>query len=447
MHNVLIFFMVVFPFFIFPIGELHYTIGRTLFLLYMVLNLVGFFLWQRWKNRHSVVQEKFFVAEWLMIFYAGLIIVSTVFSVDLFTSLVGTAHRFEGVFVLLSYLFLFFLSFRYIDRRHYSKILLVVVVASVLSSVFGILQHYEWDSFLKYRDASTIRPFSFYGNANFFGSYLVLLLLVSTYFYLQAKKKWAMYGSLMVASLLFINLVYSDTRSAFIGIFIGLLCLGFLIYKFYPQVKRRMISLILCLLAIFMIINASEDFHYTQRYFTIFEGAKAIAMDTEEANHAGAGRWIIWKHTLALIPDYFWIGSGPDTLIHIYPHEEYQKIRNIPDVHVDKAHNEYLQIAVTTGVPSLVIYLLFLLAIVGRSARTVFSRSEESIENPLLFYVLLAAVIGYLAQAFFNISVIMVAPYFWILLGMLYRLAVHSSRHRSIMGMRALPFVKIAGQR
>lgn len=82
----------------------------------------------------------------------------------------------------------------------------------------------------------------------------------------------------------------------------------------------------------------------------------------------------------------------------------------------DKAHNEYLHIAVTTGVPALMAYLYFVLNIVIKAIKNV--------GKNIMIIPLLCSVIGYLVQAFFNISVVSVAYVYWIALGMLSNITI-----------------------
>ena len=76
----------------------------------------------------------------------------------------------------------------------------------------------------------------------------------------------------------------------------------------------------------------------------------------------------------------------------------------------DKAHNEYLQIAATIGIPALIIYLAFVCQIVFKD-KNIFKNNAT--------FILLVPIISYLVQAFFNISTIGVAPIFWLLLGLI----------------------------
>ena len=116
----------------------------------------------------------------------------------------------------------------------------------------------------------------------------------------------------------------------------------------------------------------------------------------------GSGRFTIWENTMKIVPKYFWLGSGIDNFGYVY---------NKQDVgsYCDKAHNEYLQILVTEGIFTLITYLslLFNLFIDGIKSKN------------KLVWVLLMSFIGYAVQAFLNISSVLVAPIYFIIMGML----------------------------
>jgi O-antigen ligase len=76
---------------------------------------------------------------------------------------------------------------------------------------------------------------------------------------------------------------------------------------------------------------------------------------------------------------------------------------------IKKAHNEYIQIAVTIGVPALLTYLLLISFIFHNAIRAI---KVSTPKDNLVIFGLLSAIMGYLVQAFFNISVVPVAPLF-----------------------------------
>ncbi|HBM81942.1 MAG TPA: hypothetical protein DD426_14090 [Clostridiaceae bacterium] len=131
---------------------------------------------------------------------------------------------------------------------------------------------------------------------------------------------------------------------------------------------------------------------------------------------AGSQRIFIWLRTMDYIFERPILGSGPDTFDKVFsmsPKEAKYHFGS-QNIYVDKAHNEYLQIIVTTGFPSLFFYMVFL-SIVYRKALKSLKYGNKNIYT-LCF---LGGVTAYIIQAFFNISVVSVAPLYWSLLGML----------------------------
>jgi O-antigen ligase len=120
----------------------------------------------------------------------------------------------------------------------------------------------------------------------------------------------------------------------------------------------------------------------------------------------GTNRGYIWRIALENFSHPI-LGTGPDTFLNAFPAEA----QGVYGQMYDKAHNEYLQIMVCQGILGLAAYLAFL----GDSLRQAVIRAFR---DPMIFAAL-AAFVGYLAQAFFNISLPIVAQMLWILAGIL----------------------------
>jgi putative inorganic carbon (HCO3(-)) transporter len=78
---------------------------------------------------------------------------------------------------------------------------------------------------------------------------------------------------------------------------------------------------------------------------------------------------------------------------------------------VDKAHNDFLHIAAVSGTPALLFYIFFIFSLLVKQRKNIFNCSVQS--------TIALTVFAYLIQSLFNISVIAVAPLFWVLLGLL----------------------------
>lgn len=135
----------------------------------------------------------------------------------------------------------------------------------------------------------------------------------------------------------------------------------------------------------------------------------------------GSARGYIWSRTLPLILKKPILGYGPDNFAIYFPQNDFiGKYRNYEGRMweiVDKPHNLYIQIAVSTGIPSLIAFLLLILMYLVSSVKMFFS-NEYNDNMSIIGVGIFVAIMGYLGAGFFNDSVISVAPVFWVLLGM-----------------------------
>jgi len=124
----------------------------------------------------------------------------------------------------------------------------------------------------------------------------------------------------------------------------------------------------------------------------------------------GTNRIFIWRNALSVVPNNPLIGTGPDTFFFAFPFEAHGGIGEVGEAY-DNAHNEYIHYLVTHGILGLAAYLLFAFAIVAKSWRKAFG-------DPIIMATL-AAFVGYLAQAFFNISHPIASQILWVFAGIL----------------------------
>jgi putative inorganic carbon (HCO3(-)) transporter len=101
----------------------------------------------------------------------------------------------------------------------------------------------------------------------------------------------------------------------------------------------------------------------------------------------------------------------------VYPQSKYQEFTG-KKIIVDKAHNEYLQIGVTLGLPALFFYLLILFDIYKKGINSLKQLKRKINEIEIYHTALFMAVLSYTVTALFNISVVPVAPVFWAILGL-----------------------------
>lgn len=140
----------------------------------------------------------------------------------------------------------------------------------------------------------------------------------------------------------------------------------------------------------------------------------------EGKERIGSSRGYIWSRSIPLLKDTIIFGNGPDTFAAVFPQNDimgkyfayYGDMWQI----VDKPHNLYLQIALNTGVMSLLGFLVMIGLYIRSSFKMYFSK-ENSTFLMSIGLSIFVAVMGYLGAAFFNDSVVSVAPVFWTLFG------------------------------
>ncbi len=139
----------------------------------------------------------------------------------------------------------------------------------------------------------------------------------------------------------------------------------------------------------------------------------------EGLEYLGSSRGYIWSRTLPLLLNVktFLLGAGADCFVLEFPQTDLVgkcEFLGNPYTIVDKPHNMYLQIAVNTGVFSLIAFIgamvIYFIMTVKKLINT------KGVINVIRFG-LLWGILAYLATQFTTDSSVSVAPFFWILLG------------------------------
>lgn len=352
-----------------------------------------------------------------------LTILSTFFSDYYYQSLYGRPFRWEGLITYISYVIIFIGAAYFVKELiNIKKIIKYLMVSGVILSIYGLIQYFGYDFIM--RDPLRIkwsRAFSTFGNPNFAASYIVIILSISLVLYIFSEKINNLYKYGFYSSIFFAFLISTNTRSALVGLLISLIIFVIYFYKYIAKNFKKVLILILIFIIIFSIIDYSHDLLYSRRILSLFMDIKTISVSNQdsEIERTGSGRFFIYKYSIPLLIEQPILGSGPDTFDKSFPQHKFNNMVNRDQKYiVDKAHNEYLQIGVTLGLPALFFYLLFLLTIFkkGFKALKSFKKNIDKINkyHAALFF----AVISYTVTALFNISVVSVAPIFWVVLGL-----------------------------
>lgn len=142
----------------------------------------------------------------------------------------------------------------------------------------------------------------------------------------------------------------------------------------------------------------------------IFHGLEKFASD----------RGYIWDRTIPLMKKYFFIGSGADNYPIAFPQDDYIAKLNIfmpATTVIDKPHNMYLQIAVNTGLISLIALVLVWGIYIISSIKVYWKLKLDSI-NKYIGFACFVSIVGYLFAGIFNDYIVSVSPIFWCIFGL-----------------------------
>lgn len=168
--------------------------------------------------------------------YALFVIISTMFALDKPTALWGFVDMYQGMFVLLSYALLTFLTINFVNnKRDVNMFVNAFLFLMIVEGIIGVGQYFGFDFFQTEIGKSLILPnnlvvedlsFSFgpktiYGtlfNTNFVGSFATLMLPLSVAFLLGANtKKQRIISGIAVILMLFVW-IGCNSRAGYLGV-------------------------------------------------------------------------------------------------------------------------------------------------------------------------------------------------------------------------------------
>lgn len=391
--NIILYSVIIFmPFIISSYSKYKYVSGKLIFLYIIGFILIYLGVKNKKINNFNSYQK-------LMILFVFTIFISSIFSSEKYIAFFGIEGRGEGVIMYIIYLILFIFSSKYFKLN--KKVINYIFWAACIMSILGIFQFYGFDPIQTILFGKVLKGHSlgFIGHRNFMSTYISLFLFISVGIYIfEGGKNYLIYSNI-----LFFALLCTLTRSGWLAVLIYFI-LGFVFIIKRRNIYKRIFKLMILFGVIFLFVNFNGNHQVVNK-------VNETAEVEEESINSTTARVNILKVSLKAFKDRPFIGEGPDTLrvrlLNDYTQDVYDHYMKYDEI-IDKTHNEFLEYAVSDGIFTLITYLLLIGAIIIKLFK---ERKNDRIK------ILLLTLIGYLAQSFFNISVIMVAPIYWIFLG------------------------------
>lgn len=331
----------------------------------------------------------------------------------------GDDGRNEGIFALLGYYLVFFFATR-LKKEERKWIIYALCLLGVVTTVTGILQFfdiYNPHHFWRFLNMAYIPM----GNPNFYGSFAVMfsgIAMAGALLYEKESNVFHPFGWMnqvfwyALSAISFITCIVADSSLCYVGIAMMFLLMIFLEIINKKHRFLRIAFLLILLVAMLLLFNLLSHGKVLGELFSV--GKQISNAESIFSDEVGTGRMEMWKNGLKLLPSCWLFGCGIENLLGIYTSNFGPKA----DGRVtDKVHNEYLNLWLTEGTFALVFYLVFLFALFVPGI--VYHVKSDKYEQDEVAKIAFIAFFGYIAQAFFNISVIQVAPYFWMICGLL----------------------------
>jgi len=381
-----------------------------------------------------------------ILLYAISYLLSTIFSIDRYTSIFGYYTRFNGgLLSLLAYVALYYIFVWEMGPEgpkgkggkegKREKFVGALLFSSLLVSIYGILQHFGIDKDYWVQDVQR-RVFSTLGQPNWLAAYLVMILplslalmtknskfQISNFKSISNIKRQIPKPYTLLSIVLYTAFWFTYSLSGLLGLVVAMAV--FLIFVGRENLKSALFPLLMVFLAWIVISALTLTPTISGRIQRIFEvipkvsAAETVASPSPPTGSTVKIRLAVWKGTLNLIRDHPFLGTGPETFAYAFlPYRPVELNQTAEwEFLYNKAHNEYLNLAATTGLFGLAAYLWIIGKFIlwnTREFRRMKANESESANVRILHAGIFAGWVGVLVSNFFGFSVVTTSLLFWL---------------------------------
>jgi len=316
-----------------------------------------------------------------------------------------TSAAVNGLVKATLYLALFFLAARVLrNGRLRNWVIMVYLLVTQVVSVYGIRQHFFGaDALATWVDptsaqAGITRAYSYLGNPNLLGAYLIpsIPLSIAAFFVWKGVGPRLLAVAILITNYYCIDYTYS--RGALLGVLasLGTLALLFLLLvgtkllaRLSPFWQRWAIPAVLGIGAALVVVAIASSATQRARIASIFAGR------TDSSNNF---RLNVWAAVVAMIKDrpFFGIGPGNDAFNSIYP--LYQR----PRYTALSAYSVFLETIVEIGFVGFMSFLWMLTVIFTQGWRSLKRLREQGNVQGFWLMGAIATLPGELGQGLFD---------------------------------------------
>lgn len=341
------------------------------------------------------------------------LIFPSLFFISIIFSFLIQEHKISGIqglYLNIMLLFLYYIIINRLDVSHIIICLYFVVLSGVIVGLYSIIQHFgydfvSWSRFHIGRSSSTI------GNPNTLGSFISMIIPIN-FGLLFLHKRRILFISLFI---LFFGLFFTFHRAGYLSSIFSLLLFFILTYRIY---KKEMIKTFLLFFLIAIIIISFNPNQLHSFFLKSHSKNEFAILDTTSLK----ARLSLWDTSIKIIKDNLLFGTGFGTYQKIvyprYNKGEIYRILQRPDIAPEDPHNEFINIAVSSGIFGLFSYL----GIIIFSFITGASLLKEEKNISLLSAILISSLLSYIVSTSFIFKEVSSYLYFFLFISFIFAL-------------------------
>lgn len=348
-----------------------------------------------------------------VLFFLLSALLSSVFSINFFSSLFGTEDIFLGFITIIHVVILGGIFVNFFPKEKVALLLLISVFGAGVIAFYSLLQFY---GFVKFTDISWTqnpgsRAFGSLGHPNHLAAYLIFNIALGVGLVFLYRQKLIRFFLAISAMLMLYSLLLTGSRGAFLALVVAMLLQFFFILR---RQKRIIKYVVVGVVGIAIIGAAVLPFLQKTPLFSRLEQTLQTGNSI-----SGWDRLSWWKSSWEIYLDYPVLGSGLSTFPDIYNEyrrTDYRVQGDLQDtITPEAAHNEFVNTLATQGVLGLTAFILLF----GYPLRLLFQHLRKKTIKDGEFYLLtalLGAVITALLQTQFNFWVVTTFTFFYLAL-------------------------------
>ncbi len=370
------------PLILWPKTSEVFEFNKMLF-VYLITILIGGAWVAKWLIQKKITIRRTPLDIPILIFLTSQIL-STIFSINVHTSLWGYYSRFHGgLMSTIAYIILYYAFVTNIKISNVKSQIFNILISASLVSLYGVFEHLGIDKNIWVQDVQN-RVFSTLGQPNWLSAYLVALLPLPIFLAINNApfpplnlrggtrggdiKKFIFYLSLTA---LFISTIWFTKSQSGIGataITLFLILCYFLITP-QPPLKLRggIKGGVIVLLLLTALAGVVYKWNFVQKLSPFGTGNLEKLVQMDNKNRFGGSdsmviRQVVWSGARQLAQRYPVFGTGLETFGYTYywVRPAAHNLLSEWEFLYNKAHNEYLNFLANTGFVGLSAYLLLI---------------------------------------------------------------------------------------